>query len=203
MRLFIFARHAESDSNTAGVLNSDPADRVGLSRHGLQQARLLGEQLAYLQIDQAVCSRFLRTRQTSELAISDRRIPIRIDADLDEVDAGVFDGRPITDYWQWKEHHRSNERFPGGESLEAAIKRYAVAVRRLLGRQEQTTLIVCHELALRSILAAASNTTQPRSHSEVANAVPYLLDELVLRRALRHFQRSERPSAQQVDAAAA
>jgi bisphosphoglycerate-dependent phosphoglycerate mutase len=64
MRLFIFARHAESAANTARLLNSDPAHQVDLTRHGQQQARLLGEQLAHLQIDQAVCTRFLRTRQT-------------------------------------------------------------------------------------------------------------------------------------------
>jgi broad specificity phosphatase PhoE len=57
MRLFIFARHAESAANTARLLNSDPAHQVDLTRHGQQQARLLGEQLAHPQIDQAVCTR--------------------------------------------------------------------------------------------------------------------------------------------------
>jgi probable phosphoglycerate mutase len=202
MRLFIFARHAESAANTAHVLSSDPARRVGLSRRGRQQARLLAEQLAYLQIDEAVCSQFFRTRQTSELAIGNRRIPLRIDADLDEVNAGIFDGRPISDYWDWKEQHRPTDRFPGGESLEAARGRYGAAVHRLLERRGQTTLIVCHELALRLILGAAHTTPERRPHSEVPNATPYLIDELALRRALRHFQKSERPSARQVDAAA-
>jgi broad specificity phosphatase PhoE len=202
MRLFIFARHAESAANTAHVMSSDPGRRVGLSRRGRQQAQFLAEQLAYLQIDEAVCSQFLRTRQTTELAIDDRRIPLRIDADLNEVDAGIFDGRPITDYWEWKEQHRLTDRFPGGESLEAARGRYGAAIRRLLERREQTTLIVCHELALRLILGAAHNTSQRRPHSEVPNAIPYLLDELALWRALRHFHESEPPGAPQLDAAA-
>jgi broad specificity phosphatase PhoE len=201
MRIFIFVRHGESAANTAHLVSSDPAHRVGLTRHGRQQARLLGEQLAHLQIDQAVCSRFLRTWQTLELALGNRRVPVRIDADLDEVDAGQFDGRPITAYWAWKEQHRPSDRFPGGESLEAATNRYADAVRRLLERREQTTLIVCHEFALRSILVAARTPTQRRSRSEVANAVPYLLDEPALRRALRHAQESHRAHARQ-DAAA-
>jgi broad specificity phosphatase PhoE len=162
MRLFIFARHAESKANTAHRVNSDPAHRIGLTRHGQQQARLLGEQLAHLQIDQAVCTRFLRTRQTIELALANRHIPLRVDPDLDEVNAGAFDGAPITAYWAWKKQHRSGDSFPGGESLDAATHRYAAAVRRLLDRREQTTLIVCHELALRSLLAAARPT--PHRH---------------------------------------
>lgn len=193
MRLFIFVRHAESAANTAHLLNSDPAHRFGLTSHGQLQARLLGEQLAHLQIDQAVCSRFLRTRQTIELALANRPIQLRVDADLDEVNAGAFDGAPISAYWAWKEQHGPSDRFPGGESLDAAARRYAAAVRRLLDRSERITLIVCHELALRSILACASKTIQGHPQAEVANAVPYLLDERALHRALAHLQASQSP----------
>ena len=202
MRLFVFARHAESAANTAHLVNSDPAHLVGLTRGGRQQARVLGEQLAHLQIDEAVCSRFLRTRQTIEVALADRRIPLRVDADLDEVNAGAFDGAPIAAYWAWKEQHRSGDRFPGGESLDAAAERYTAAVRRLLGRREQTTLVVCHELALRSILAAASTTTRRNGQAEMANAMPYLIDEQALRRALGRLQRSRPFHVRHADAAA-
>ena len=202
MRLFVFARHAESAANTAHLVNSDPAHRVGLTRRGQQQARLLGEQLAHLQIDEAVCSRFLRTRQTIAVALADRRIPLRVDPDLDEVNAGVFDGVPITAYWAWKEQHRPSDRFPGGESLNAAAERYTAAVRRLLDRPQQTTLIVCHELALRSILAAASTAPHRHGQAEVANAMPYLIDEQALRRALERLQRSRPFGDRHADAAA-
>jgi broad specificity phosphatase PhoE len=202
MRIFIFVRHAESAANTDHFVNSDPAHRVGLTRHGRQQARLLGEQLAHLQIDQAVCSRFLRTRQTIELALGSRRVPLRVDADLDEVDSGEFDGRPITAYWAWKEQHRPSERFPGGESLDAAAHRYTAAVGRLLNRAEQTTMIVCHEAALRSILAAARSEAQRHAPPAVGNAVPYLLDELALHRALGHLQASRLSRDERADAAA-
>jgi broad specificity phosphatase PhoE len=202
MRLFIFARHAESAANTAHLINSDPAHRIGLTRHGQQQARLLGEQLAHLQIDQAVCTRFLRTRQTIELALANRRVSLRVDADLDEVNAGTFDGAPITAYWSWKEQHRQSDRFPGGESLDAAARRYTAAVRRLLDRREQTTLIVCHELALRSIVAAAGTTPHRHGPAEVANATPYLVDEQALRRTLEHLQRARPFQDRHADAAA-
>jgi broad specificity phosphatase PhoE len=202
MRLFVFARHAESAANTAHLVNSDHAHRVGLTPRGQKEAGRLGEQLAHLQLDEAVCTRFLRTRQTIEVALANRRIPLRVDADLDEVNAGTFDGVPITAYWAWKEQHRPSDRFPGGESLDAAAERYTAAVRRLLDRSQQTTLIVCHELALRSILAAAGDTPHRNGQAEVANAVPYLIDEQALRRALERLQRSRPFQDRHADAAA-
>lgn len=202
MRLFVFARHAESAANTAHLVNSDPAHRVGLTRRGQQQARLLGEQLAHLEIGEAVCSRFLRTRQTIEVALADRRIPLRVDPDLDEVNAGAFDGVPITAYWAWKEQHRPSDRFPGGESLDGAAERYTAAVRRLLDRPQQTTLIICHELALRLILAAAATAPHPHGQRGVANARLYLLEEEALRRALERLQRFRPFRDRHADAAA-
>jgi broad specificity phosphatase PhoE len=184
MRLFIFARHAESAANTAHLLNSDPAHQFGLTSDGQRQAQLLGEQLAYLQIDHAVCSRFLRARQTIELALAFRSYSLRVDHDLDEVDAGTFDGAPITEYWAWTKHHQPSDRFPGGESLNAAAKRYTKAVSRLLDQPAQATLIVGHELALRLILAAAGGPASRHTHAEIPSAVPYLVDEKALREAL-------------------
>ena len=61
VRLFVVARHAESSANIAGVVSSDPARSVGLTARGRAQARRLGAQLAYLNLDLAVCTSFLRT----------------------------------------------------------------------------------------------------------------------------------------------
>jgi probable phosphoglycerate mutase len=179
MRIYIFARHAESAANVARAINSDPSRPVGLTPCGERQATLLGRQLAHLHIDQAVCTRFLRTRQTAELALRDTGVPILVEPDLDEVDAGSLDGVPIATYWAWKERHDRHERFPGGESLDEAVQRYASAVRRLLDRDARVTLIVCHELALR-LLAGSS--------FEIANAVPDLFDERSLRRAVERVE---------------
>lgn len=184
MRLFVFARHAESAANVAHVLSSDPFRLSALTSRGRAQARRLGLQIANLEIDLAVCTRFPRTRQTLDLALRGRDVPAIIEPDLDEVRAGVFDGAPIETYWAWKERHPHSERFPGGESLDETVRRYADALTRLLARKQAVTLIVAHELALRYILEAAggvgeSNRPKPR----IANAVPYFFDERALRRA--------------------
>jgi broad specificity phosphatase PhoE len=184
MRLFVFARHAESVANAAHVISSDPAHPAPLTRRGRRQARKLGAQLANLEIDIAFCTRFLRTRQTIEVALRDRAVPVLVEPRLDEVQAGVFDGAPIHSYWAWKEGHAPSERFPHGESLDEAVRRYVEALQQLLARSEAVTLIVAHELALRHIsTAAAANASPSAAQSRIANAVPYLFDENALRRA--------------------
>jgi broad specificity phosphatase PhoE len=181
MRLFVFARHAESVTNVAHVLNSDPLQPAALTPRGRRQARKLGAQVANLAIDLAFCTRFSRTRETAELALHGRGVPLLVEPGLDEVQAGVFDGRPIAAYWAWKEQHTASERFPQGESLDEAVRRYVHALHRLLARTEAVTLIVGHELALRYIAAAAAEPdSRGGAQTAIAHAVPYLFDEPAL-----------------------
>lgn len=188
-RLFVFARHAESSANVARVVSSDPGRSAGLTERGRAQARQLGAQVANLEIDLALCSRFLRTQQTLELALQDHRVPVLIDAGFDEVRAGDFEGQPIEAYWSWEQHHTDGERIPRGESVNEALFRYAAALRRLLSRTEPVTLLVVHEFALRRI-AAAATPASPSSQPSFANAVPYLFDERAIERAAADLEES-------------
>lgn len=176
-------RHAESPANAAGVVSSDPARSVGLTSRGRAQARQLGAQLANLDIDLAVCTRFLRTQQTLEVALRGRPVPVLIDSGFDEIRAGDFDGEPIGAYSSWKEHHTGSERFPHGESVDEALLRCANALRRLLSRTETVAVLVVHEFALRHIAAAATTSSSVSSRSPFANALPYLFDERAIERA--------------------
>jgi broad specificity phosphatase PhoE len=184
LRVFVFARHAESSANVAGVVSSDPARPVGLTARGTAQAGQLGAQLANLDIDLAVCSCFLRTQQTLEVALRGRPVPVLTDTGFDEIRAGDFDGQPIEAYWSWEQHHTASERFPRGESVEDALLRYANALRRLLSRTETVTLLVVHELALRQIAAAATTSSSLSAQPSFANALPYLFDQRAIERAI-------------------
>jgi len=46
LRVFVFARHAESAANAADVLSTNPSQPVALTARGRTQARALGAQLA-------------------------------------------------------------------------------------------------------------------------------------------------------------
>jgi broad specificity phosphatase PhoE len=189
VRLFVFARHAESTANVARVVSSDPARSVGLTARGRAQAGQLGAQLAALDIELAVCSSFLRTQETLAIALRGRPVPVLIDRGFDEIRAGDFDGKPIEAYWSWEQHHTPSDRFPRGESVDEALLRYANAVRRLLSRTEAVTLVVVHEFALGHI-AAAATTPATLPDASFANALSYLFDERAIERAAAGLEES-------------
>jgi broad specificity phosphatase PhoE len=182
LRLFIFARHAESVANAANMLNSNPSQTVALTARGRTQARALGAQLANLHVDLAVGTRLLRTRQTIDIALDGREVPTLIEPGFDEIHAGDLEGAPIEAYRSWQDQHTPGDRLPNGESIEDALRRYTGALRRLLGRTETITLVVIHDLALRYIAAAATNPL-PSNGTAFPNAVPYLFDQPAARRA--------------------
>lgn len=188
-RFFILARHAESTANTAQVVNSDPSRPVPLTAHGREQARMLGEQLTNLEIDLAVGSRFLRTQETIDLALLDRSVPTLIEPGFDEVQAGDMDGAPMEAYWSWKEEHDWDTKFPRGESVNDALRRYAAAIKRILESNERVTLIVAHDFGLRSVATYAARAAFPLTQFGAwEHAVPYLFDVQSLRRAAARMQ---------------
>ena len=183
LRLFVFARHAESVANAANMLNSNPSQPVVLTARGRTQARALGAQLANRHIDRAVGTRLLRTQETIDIALTGRQVPTLIEPGFDEIRAGDLDGARIEAYWSWMDQHTAGDRLPHGESIDDALRRYADVLRRLLARKETVTLVVVHEIALRSIAAAAATVPLDRNDIAIPNAAPYLFDEPAIRRA--------------------
>jgi broad specificity phosphatase PhoE len=183
VRLFVFARHAESTANTAHVLSSDPARPVALTERGRAQARALGAQLANVHIDLAVGTRFLRTRETIDVVLHGRHAPVLIEPGFDELQAGDLDGAPMETYRSWRHRHTLGDRLPHGESPNDALQRYANALRRLLARTEAVTLVVLHEFALRYIALAAAADGSRLPAEAVGNAIPFLFDEHAAERA--------------------
>ena len=185
MRLYVIARHGRTVYNVERRVNGDPSQDVALSEDGEEEARLLGGQLVNFPLDVCVHTRFARTRQTAELALDGRDVPLACEPLLDDIYVGDLEGRSIDDYRTWKRAHTRSDRFPGGESLDDAARRYAEGFRRLLARAEEHTLVVCHEIPLRYALngAAGSDSLDGPVH-EIRNASPYLFDEAALARAV-------------------
>jgi broad specificity phosphatase PhoE len=190
MRLFVFARHGESTLNLERRVNGDPSKQVDLTERGRYEAAQLSRQLQGLGLDACVHTRFLRTRQTAEIALSGRDVPCEVEPLLDDIDVGDFDGAAIEDYRAWKHGHPRSEPFPGGESLDAAARRYTDAFRRLIAGPHRTVLIVTHEIPIRYALngAAGSASLDGPAH-ELGNATPFLFDEDSLERAADGIER--------------
>jgi broad specificity phosphatase PhoE len=190
MRLYIFARHAESVLNLERRVSGDPTRRVDLTERGREEARQLGTQIANFPLDLCVHTRFSRTSETAEIALGGRDVPLAVEPLLDDIDVGDFDGTPLEEYRAWKHSHPRDVPFPGGESLDDAARRYAAGFRRLAERPETAVLVVCHEIPLRYALngAIGSDALDGPAH-ELVNAVPYLFDEAGLERAVAGIER--------------
>jgi probable phosphoglycerate mutase len=189
MRLFLLARHGQSLFNVDKVVNGDPDLDRGLSEQGIEEATRLGTQLAALPIDLVAVSPFPRALQTANIALGSREVPHVVDDELGDVRIGDLEGASLDAYRESAAHHDRTVRFPGGESLDEAALRYAGAFERLLARDEQVTLVVCHEIPVRYVVNAAAGSDDVNGPLHyVANATPYLFDEASLSRAVERVR---------------
>src|SRR3954471_7759075 len=192
MRLLLLARHGQSLFNVDGIVNGDPARDRGLSTQGEEEAAALAQQLAALRIDVCVVSRFPRAQETARIALGDGRAgrtPRVVDGELDDIRLGELEGRTLQDYRDWKHGRSRDEPFPGGESLNDAARRYAGAYERILDREEDTVLCICHEIPVRyAINMAAGSAEFDAPLHDVKNATPYVFDAAGIARAIERLR---------------
>jgi broad specificity phosphatase PhoE len=188
--LVAIARHAHSTLNLERRVNGDPAVDVPLTEQGRAEAARLGAQFSAIELDLCICTHFPRTQETARVALAGRGVRIEIEPLLDDVKIGDLEGELIDDYRAVKKRIGRKERFPGGESLDEAARRYAAGYRRVLERGAAHVLVVCHEIPLRYALNAAAGSDKldgPPFH-DLPNAVPYLFDADVLSRAAARIE---------------
>ena len=190
MRLFVLVRHGQSELNATQRINGDPAVSVVLTAQGEAEAAALAVQLAGFELDLCIHTRFGRTQETAAIALAGRNLPVEVEPLLDDIDVGELEGDTIEAYRAWKRTHGRADAFPGGESLDAAARRYADAYERLLARSEQRILVVCHEIPVRyAVNAAAGSDELDGPAHEIRNCVPHLFDEDGLARAVERISR--------------
>jgi broad specificity phosphatase PhoE len=182
----ILVRHGESEYSRSGRLNGDPAAAVGLTAQGEEEARRLARELADEPLDLAVHTGFARTRETLELVLAGRDVPVAEEPRLADPRAGDFEGLTLEEYRAWAWARGSREDAPGGgESRLAAVGRYSAAYRALLERGERTILVVLHALpAAYLLLASGGEPPRPRMDLRVEYARQYRFDAPELERAL-------------------
>lgn len=195
MRLYVLVRHGQSELNLVHRVNGDPAVAVALTPQGREESHGLALQVASFELDLCLHTRFGRTRETAEIALAGRDVPLEEEPLLDDIDVGELEGQTIDEYRAWKAAHRRFEPFPGGESLDDAARRYARAFERLLAREEPCILVVCHEIPVRYALNAAggSDSLDGPAH-QLGNCIPHLFDEAGLRRAVESIARLVGPT---------
>src|SRR5215469_9319060 len=189
MRIFLAVRHGQSLFNLDKVVNGDAALDRGLSEQGIEEAERLAVQIAAVPLDLVAVSPFPRALQTANIALAGREVRHLVDQELGDVHIGELEGESLDAYREAPAHSNRKERFPGGESLDEAALRYAGAAERLLARDEQVILVVCHEIPVRYLANAAAGSDRldgPLHY--VANATPYLFDEASLQHAVARIR---------------
>lgn len=185
MMAIVLARHGESEFTARGVANGDPSIGGGLTAAGREQAESLHRWLAGREIDLGVASEFVRTRETLDIALEERRVPVLILPQLDDIRYGAFEGRPLDAYHAWAREHGLAERLPGGgESRADLVRRFCEGLRMLLERPERAILVVAHELPITYVLDAAQGKPPAAIAAHVGYAAPHELSESDLRKSL-------------------
>ncbi|MGH8939397.1 MAG: histidine phosphatase family protein, partial [Actinomycetes bacterium] len=151
-------RHCESELSERGVVNGDPSVPCGLSAAGRTQAHALAAALAGDPVDLAVTSRFRRTIETAELALTGRDVTRMTMPELDDLHFGEFEGRSLAEYRTWA-HRQPVSARPGGdgESRVDGVRRYCRALRQVLALPDHDhVLVVAHGLPLAYVVRAAA-----------------------------------------------
>ncbi len=118
-------RHGQTDHSVHYLVNGDPAGCVELNSGGRQTCLAARASSRLGDVPTWITSEFLRAQQTAALLIgpagADRVI---VEAHLNELDYGVFEGGPFLSYGDWLGHHGCDSRPEGAaESQREGILR--------------------------------------------------------------------------------
>jgi broad specificity phosphatase PhoE len=170
MERAILVRHGESEFSARRAVSGDPGVACPLTDEGRAQATRLAPVLADEPIDVCITSEFARTQETADLILAGRDVPRLVVRDLNDPNAGSFEGGPLVDYIAWAHSHGPLDEPPGGgESRAAIVARYARGFRTVLERPERTILVVIHSLPIAYVRMAAAG----RDPAAAMDLVPY------------------------------
>lgn len=158
--LVLLVRHGLTA--TTGRLLPGRAPGLHLSDEGRRQADAVAKRIAALPRVAAVYTSPLeRARETAMPIARARRLALRVDRGLLEVDIGEWTGQPIArasrkPEWQAVQRHPSGFRFPGGESFTEMQARVVGALGRLVARHPGRTIVaVFHADPIKAAVAHA------------------------------------------------
>jgi probable phosphoglycerate mutase len=195
MERLLLVRHAHALSNASDTVSCLPPGE-GLSERGVEEALALREALAGEQIDLGVASELVRTRQTLELALGARDVPVLVEPEWNEIHFGSFEAGPLAAYREWAWTQPADAVCPGGgESRGAVATRIASVLEGLLERPERSIVAVGHALPVRYVLDASDGRFPEAKIAPVQHAAPYPLTARQIGAAARALRRwSEAPS---------
>lgn len=169
MATVLLVRHGRTSANEKGILAGTAPGTV-LDDRGVEQAQVLSELLAGLEVSAIISSPLERTMQTAQALAATlvnktgAALEISREPALAECEYGDWTGRALSDLakedlWRSVQDHPSSVVFPGanGEAMAHMAQRATEAIRRwndLLG-PESIYVVVSHGDVIKAILADA------------------------------------------------
>jgi 2,3-bisphosphoglycerate-dependent phosphoglycerate mutase len=179
---FLLIRHGESVFNTQHRLNGDPSVDNPLSPLGREQCQALASTVGTMQWASTWTTRFPRTKESLTLIAPDTTTQPEELPQLDDIDVGVFEGRPIDEFRAWRRENGPATPVPQGESLVQAVERYAHGLLYLLDHAPRPALVILHDQPIRYVMNAQAGDDPFRGAlRKVPNAVPYPFSAAALR----------------------
>ncbi len=98
--IYFVMRHGEAESNVKGIIDSSGDTTNGLTEKGKEQVRTEIKNLSQ-KIDLIISSPFLRAQETAEIVRQELGdVQIIVDERLKEFQLGIFDKKPIEEYYK-------------------------------------------------------------------------------------------------------
>ncbi len=145
MGLVFLVRHGLTAQTGRLLYGRTPG--IDLDRRGVAQADALVERFDGVRLSAIYSSPLERCRQTVNPLASARRLTVRTDDALLEMDAGTWTGRTLaqlrrTKAWRTVQQTPSAFAFPGGEAFTDAQARVVAAIDRLARRHRRGAIVV-------------------------------------------------------------
>ena len=163
--MFYIIRHGKTDWNVRHKIQG--RTDVPLNDEGRAQAMRAKEEYRDVHFDVCYCSPLRRARETAEILLQDRDVPIYTDDRLKEMGFGIFEGLencyeipdcPLNVFFQHPEDYKNP---PGGaESMEDLFERTGQFLREVADpalREGKDVLIVGHGAMNSSIICQVKN----------------------------------------------
>ena len=172
---YLIMRHGQSEANVAGIVVSDPAtgcERFGLTPLGRAQVITSIDEHKEQGFTQIICSDFLRTQQTAELAANTLNLEApQVDTGLRERFFGRFEGLADIHYegvWQ-RDQITGQQTDDKVETTEAVLQRGLRVLQKLEQQfHNQVILLVSHGDMLQILRTAFVDKT-PQQHRSLSH----------------------------------
>lgn len=159
MTKIYLVRHCEAMGNQKRIFQG--AVNLDITPLGAKQLEFLTERFKDVPIDAAYTSPLIRAQKTAFAVLGDRFMDVKIDNELREINAGIYDGksfegtfkanREMAEVWFDRPQDFAPE---GGESMRHAYERIYTAIKRIADENPDKTVVVAlHGGVIRCLMA--------------------------------------------------